>query len=133
MTRTKTAAAVLLLGIALIATFMVLAAERRALDDVRSLYITLSERYMTTEGLEKISSLKCERTGDAFFYVRPNAFECQIESICGTPITHVLFHEVIRGAYLVPDAFSEKFARKCAKMLTPDALAQASAKIDQGG
>jgi len=107
--------------------------ESRATSDVYSLYEYLSDRNLTGAAQEKLATLACRQRTAPPLHFGTSVFSCSLQTMCGKPVEHVVYYSRARGAYMVPDPFAEPFARSCPEMLTDKALAEMSAKLDQGG
>lgn len=118
---------------ALIAATDALTIESRATGDVYSLYEYLSGQDLTGAAQEKLATLACRKRTTPPLHFGTSVFSCNMQTLCGNPTEHVVYHSRTRGAYMVPDPFAERFARSCPEMLTDKALADMSAQLDQGG
>ena len=121
----------LLAGLAALAGIDAWTIEQRSLASTLSLYRNSSETYLTEAGRQRIGAEPCEYIQRKARYFDYQAVECRTDTVCGSPVNHIFLYSRVSGAFLGPDPFAARFARRCPAMLTDEALA--SVKLGQGG
>ena len=123
----KTVAAI---GAGLVAAAVIdnLTIEQRAMRSTYSLYVKMSGEYFSETAKQRVAAALCRNIPRKASYFDHQMVECQTSTPCGAPVSLIFLYSRISGAFIEPDQFPGRFARRCPEMLTDEALAEASAK-----
>jgi hypothetical protein len=128
MTRLRKTVAAIAVGLVAVAVIDNLTIERRAMNSALALYLTMSGEYFSESGKQGAASVLCQNIPRTASYFDHQMVECQTSTPCGAPVSLIFLYSRISGAFIEPDQFPGRFARRCPEMLTDKALAEASAK-----
>jgi hypothetical protein len=126
MTRLGKTAAALAAGLIAVAAVDNLTIEQRSMSSAVSLYLEISVEYLSEPA--RAASVVCQNIQRKASYFDHQMVECQTSTPCGTPVSLIFLYSRISGAFIEPGQFPSRFARRCPAMLTPEALAEVSAR-----